>query len=235
MARNIPLRHELKFFINEMQYQVLSRQLDRVLWRDPNGDVNNEYHIRSLYFDTIFNDAYFDKMDGDQNRDKYRIRIYNMRDTNIKLECKTKVGSLISKRSLGIPRDLAEQIIACDPTGLEQTRYGLLSDLYREMTCKLLRPVVIVDYVREAYLHPAEEVRITFDKQLRSGMNSIDLFNPAVATVPPFDNNDIILEVKYNQVMPPYIRDLLIYYCPNALSSAISKYTWCRRFEAMEV
>ena len=79
MARNIPLRHELKFFINEMQYQVLSRQLDRVLWRDPNGDVNNEYHIRSLYFDTIFNDAYFDKMDGDQNRDKYRIRIYNMR------------------------------------------------------------------------------------------------------------------------------------------------------------
>ena len=82
----------------------------------PNGDVNNEYHIRSLYFDTIFNDAYFDKMDGDQNRDKYRIRIYNMRDTNIKLECKTKVGSLISKRSLGIPRDLAEQIIACCPT-----------------------------------------------------------------------------------------------------------------------
>ena len=64
---------------------------------------------------------------------------------------------------------------------------------------------------------------------------SIDLFNPAVATVPPFDNNDIILEVKYNQVMPPYIRDLLNYYCPNALSSAISKYTWCRRFEAMEV
>ena len=42
MVRNIPLRHELKFFINEMQYQVLSRQLDRVLWRDPNGDVNNE-------------------------------------------------------------------------------------------------------------------------------------------------------------------------------------------------
>ena len=56
-----------------------------------------------------------------------------------------------------------------------------------------------------------------------------------MATVPPFDNNDIILEVKYNQVMPPYIRDLLNYYCPNALSSAISKYTWCRRFEAMEV
>ena len=169
-----------------------------------------------------------------QNRNKYRIRIYNMQDKVIKLECKTKVGSLISKRSLSIPRDLADQIIAGDTTDLEKTRSGLLSDVYREMTCGLLRPVVIVDYVREAYLHPAEEVRITFDKQLRTGMGSIDLFNPKVPTIPPFDNGEIILEVKYNRVMPPYIRDLLCTYCPNAVQSAISKYTWCRRFEDME-
>ena len=44
----------------------------------------------------------------------------------------------------------------------------------------------IVDYLREAYLHPAEEVRITFDMQLRTGLNSIDLFNPYIPTVPPF-------------------------------------------------
>ncbi len=234
MPANIPLRHELKFFINEMQYQVLSRQLDHVLQRDPNGDENNEYHIRSLYFDTIFNDAYFDKLDGVQNRNKYRIRIYNLSDALIKLECKTKVGSLISKRSLTIPRDLADQLIAGDPTDLERTSSGLLSDMYREMTCGLLRPVVIVDYVREAYLHPAEEVRITFDKQLRTGMRSIDLFDPTIPTISPFDNNDIILEVKYNRVMPPYIANLLRTCCPNALQSAISKYTWCRIFEGME-
>ena len=152
----------------------------------------------------------------------------------IKLECKTKVGSLISKRSLSIPRDLCEQLMAGDPYGLETTRSGLLTDVYREMTVNLLRPVVLVDYVREAYLHPAEEVRITFDKQLRSGLRSTDLFNPHVPTVPPFDNGEIILEVKYNQVMPPYIRDLLCTYCPNAQQSAISKYTWCRRFEELE-
>lgn len=234
MPANIPLRHELKFFISEMQYQILSRQLDHVLSRDPNGDENNEYHIRSLYFDTVFNDAYFDKLDGVRDRNKYRIRIYNLRSDVIKLECKTKVGSLISKRSLTIPRDLCDQIIAGDPTGLEATNSGLLSDVYREMTCGLLRPVVIVDYVREAYLHPAEEVRITFDKQLRTGMRSIDLFNPDVPTINPFDRPEIILEVKYNRVMPPYIRDLLNTYCTAAQSSAISKYTWCRRYEGME-
>lgn len=234
MPANIPLRHELKFFINDMQYHLLRDALDKVLWRDPNGDENNEYHIRSLYFDTVFDTALRDKLDGDQNRDKYRIRIYNFSDRVIKLECKTKVGSLISKHSLSIPRDLCEQLMAGDPTGLESTRSGLLGDVFREMTTNLLHPVVLVDYVREAYLHPAEEVRITFDKQLRSGLSSTDLFNPHVPTVPPFDNGETILEVKFNRVLPPYIRDLLTTYCQNAVQSAISKYTWCRRFEDLE-
>ena len=231
MANTLPLRHELKFFINEMQYIVLSGILDQVLQRDPNGDEYNEYHIRSLYFDTVFDDALHDKLDGVQNRDKYRIRIYNLTDKQIKMECKTKVGSIISKRSLSIPRDLCEQLMAGDPTGLETTRSGLLNDVYREMTVNLLHPVVLVDYVREAYLHPAEEVRITFDKQLRTGMRSIDLFNPHVPTIAPFDNGEIILEVKYNRVLPPFIRDILCTYCGGAVQSAISKYTWCRRFE----
>ena len=39
-----------------------------MLWRDPNGDENNEYFIRSLYFDTWFNDALIDKLDGVKNR-----------------------------------------------------------------------------------------------------------------------------------------------------------------------
>lgn len=103
MGTTLPLRHELKFFINEMQYIVLSGVLDQVLQRDPNGDEYNEYHIRSLYFDTVYNNALFDKIDGVQNRDKYRIRIYNMSDRIIKMECKTKIGSLISKRSISIP------------------------------------------------------------------------------------------------------------------------------------
>ena len=234
MQTTLPLRHELKYFISPAQYYLLSRALDRTLRRDPNGDENNEYAIRSLYFDTIFDDALHDKLAGVGKRDKYRIRIYNYSDRVIKLECKTKYGSLISKRSLTIPRDLAEQLIAGDPTGLETTRSGLLQDMFREMTVRLLRPVVIVDYVREAYLHPAEEVRITFDKHLRTGLRATTLFDPSTPVVPPFENDDTILEVKYNRVLPPYIRDLLSTYCEGAVMSAISKYTWCRRFEEKE-
>ena len=167
----VPLRHELKFFISPLQYQVLSRTLKATLNPDPNGDENNQYHIRSLYFDTAYDSALYDKINGTANRDKYRIRIYNFSDQMIRLECKSKFRDLISKRSVRITRDLAEQLISADPTGLESTASGLVSDTFREMRTNLLHPVVIVDYLREAYLHPAEEVRITFDMQLRSGLN----------------------------------------------------------------
>lgn len=234
MAISVPLRHELKFYINPVEAEVLRRVLDQTMQRDPNGDENNEYHIRSLYFDTWFNDALIDKLDGVKNRDKYRIRIYNFSDKVIRMECKTKVGQLISKRSIGIPKLLAEQLIAGDPSGLDRTRSGLLRDVYREMAFNGLHPVVIVDYVREAYIHQAEEVRITFDKQLHTGLHSTDLFNPYVPTLPAFDHNEIILEVKFNRVLPSYIRDILCSHVHGAQNSAISKYVWCRRFEGFE-
>ncbi len=232
MAIAVPARHELKYYINQGQYTLLSQALGHVLHNDPNGDENNEYHIRSLYFDTFDDAAMHDKLNGIKNRDKYRIRIYNHLDSKIQLECKSKLGSLISKRSLIIPLSLAEQLIAGDPSGLERTSSGLLRDMYREMTINLLRPVVIVDYVREAYTHPAEEVRITFDKKLRTGLNSTDLFNPDIPTIPVQDAySPMILEVKYNRFLPSYIRNLLTTYCQNPMHSAISKYTLCRSYE----
>ncbi|MBR3106989.1 MAG: polyphosphate polymerase domain-containing protein [Clostridia bacterium] len=231
----LPLRHELKFLITRTQLEVLRRTVGHVLRPDPNAARNGgSYHIRSLYFDTVFDDALYDKIAGVKDRDKYRIRIYNLTDKNIFMECKTKVGSLISKRSAKISRDLADQLIAADPTGLEYTQSGLLRDVYREMRTRLLHPVVIVDYEREAYIHSAEEVRITFDMRVRSGLNSIDMFNPDVPTVPVLRHDETILEVKYNRVLPPYIRDVLSWACPEAVQTAVSKYTICRQFEGKE-
>ena len=231
----LPLRHELKFQITRTQLEVLRHTVGHVLNLDPNAKKNGgTYHIRSLYFDTAFDDALYDKIAGVKDRDKYRIRIYNLSDAVIFMECKTKVGSLISKRSARISRDLTEQLMAADPTGLENTRSGLLRDVYREMRTRLLHPVVIVDYEREAYVHVAEEVRITFDMRVRTGLNSIDLFNPKVPTVPVLDHDETILEVKYNRVLPPYIRDLLSFACPEAVQTAVSKYTLCRQYEGKE-
>ena len=232
VIRNIPLRHELKYLITPAELSVLRGVLKPITQFDPNGDENNEYIIRSLYFDTINDDALMEKIAGVGNRKKYRIRIYNFSDRVIKLECKSKYGDLISKQSVSIPRDLAEQLIAGDPEGLQRMRHPLLHDVYREMRTRLLRPAVIVDYVREAYLHPAQEVRITFDKQLRTGLYSTDIFNPSLPTYPVFDDPVEVLEVKSDEFLPAHVQTVLSGI--TAQRSAVSKYTWCRRYENKE-
>ena len=228
----LPARHELKYFIHPAELESLRSVLRATLPLDPHCRGGRPYTIRSLYFDDVDDSAYYDKVAGVMHRDKYRIRIYNFSDRVIKLECKSKYGDLISKQSVSIPRELADQLIAGDPEGLQRMRHPLLHDVYREMKTRLLRPVVIVDYVREAYVHPAEEVRITFDKQIRTGLYQTDMFNPNIPTYPVFDDPVEVLEVKYDEFLPTYMQAILSGI--TAQRSAVSKYTWCRRYENKE-
>lgn len=226
----LPARHELKYYINPAEVEVLRARLMPVLSLDSHCK-DGPYQIRSLYFDDAWNSAYYDKLDGVQFRDKYRIRIYNFSDSVIFLERKRKLGDLIQKSSVRITRRLADRLIAGDPRGLQNAQSPLLKDLFVEMRTRLLRPKVIVDYKREAYVHPAEDVRITLDLELRSGLNSIDMFDPGLLTVSPHDRDVEILEVKFDRYLPVHIRQLLSGL--DTERSAISKYVMCRRFESL--
>ena len=227
----LPARHELKYFINPAELEVLRQRLQGALAMDSHCVGGEPYIIRSLYFDTLDDTAFHDKQAGVEHRDKYRIRVYDYSDKAIFLERKRKIGDLIQKSSVQITRRLCDQIISGDPTGLQRSNNALLQEVYVQMRTRLLRPRVIVDYAREAYLHPAEDVRITFDLSLRSGLYSRDLFNPDVPTVCPHDRNVEILEVKFNNYLPGYIAGLL--HGIEAERSAVSKYILCRRYEPL--
>ena len=210
---------------------MLRSRLIPVLDPDPHS-VGGGYQIRSLYFDDAFDSAYKEKQAGVMHRDKYRIRIYNNSDSVIFLERKRKAGDLIQKSSVRITRRLAERLIDGDPRGLQNAPNDLLKDMFVMMRTRLLRPKVIVDYKREAYIHPVEDVRITFDTELRSGLSSVDLFDPNIPTVCPHDRDVEILEVKFDNYLPDYINGLL--HGLEAERSAISKYVLCRRFEPLD-
>lgn len=227
----LPARHELKYFINPAELEVLRARLRPVMHLDSHCVDGKPYVIRSLYLDDVDDSAYYDKVSGVMARDKYRIRIYRHSDREIFLERKRKLGDLIQKSSVQITRRLCEQIMDGDPRGLQTSSSPLLQDVYVQMRTRLLRPAVIVDYEREAYLHPAENVRITFDLRLRSGLHSTELFNPDLPTVCPHDGNVEILEVKFDEYLPDHIRALLDGI--QADRSAVSKYVLCRRYEPL--
>ena len=89
-------------------------------------------------------------------------------------------------------------------------------------------PVKVVDYVREAYVHPIEDVRITFDKDLRAGQ-SFDIFDKQMFTVPMLEKGMMVLEIKFNEFLPGYIRRA--FDGIEAARSAISKYAICRKYD----
>ena len=227
----LPARHELKYFINPAELDVLRARLRPVLELDPHCPGGEPYFIRSLYFDDIHESAWYDKQAGVEHRDKYRIRIYHCSDKEIFLERKRKIGDFIQKSSVQITRRLCDQLCDGNPSGLYKSPNPLLQEMYVQMRTKLLRPRVIVDYAREAYIHPAEETRVTFDLNLRSGLFSHDLFNPELPTVCPHDRNVEILEVKFNNYLPGNVAALLA--GVEAERSAVSKYILCRRYEPL--
>ncbi|WP_138494245.1 polyphosphate polymerase domain-containing protein [Paenibacillus pinistramenti] len=228
MQKKLKYRNELKFLINQHQYFVIKQRLKHLMAHDPNVGPTGEYHIRSLYFDDIDNTALHEKLGGLRDRAKYRIRIYNVQDKVIHFEKKIKYRDLISKVNASLTREMYNQILAGNYEVLNVPDKPLLMEIYHETKVNLLRPKVIVDYVREPYVFRYGNVRITFDKQLRTGLNNLDIFDPELATVSALDDDLIILEVKYDEYIPEFIKAGLQLDGLNRQSA--SKYVICRKY-----
>lgn len=228
MNTKLKYRHELKFMINRHQYFVIRQRLNSIVEQDSHVGPTGEYHIRSLYFDDINNTALHEKLGGIRDRSKYRIRIYNNSDKLIHFEKKVKFNDFIAKVKEPLTRDMHDSIISGNYEVLNVPDKPLLQELYYEMRNNLLRPKVIVDYVREPFVCPRGNVRITFDKELRTGLNSTNIFDESLNSVPAIDDNLIILEVKFDEYIPEYIRVALQLEGLNQQSA--SKYVICRKY-----
>lgn len=227
-AQPLKFRHELKYYVNFHQYFIIRQRFSGFMARDKHAGPTGEYHIRSLYFDDAENKALADKQGGLRDRSKYRIRIYNVSDSVIHFEKKIKKDEYIAKVKESLTRAEVDAIIAGDYECLNVPSKPLRAELYKEMNQRLLRPKVIVDYVREPYVNVHGNVRITFDKKLRTGLYSTDLFNPNLSTISTLDDNSIILEVKYDEYLPNHIRDAL--QLEGLIRQSASKYVMCRKF-----
>ena len=81
-------RHEYKYLISRSAAELLRRRLPCIMERDSHAGPTGQYTIRSLYFDDPNFTAFRDKVDGVDNRTKYRIRCYNGDTSRCRLERK---------------------------------------------------------------------------------------------------------------------------------------------------
>ena len=221
-------RHEFKYYINYFDYESLKSRLKIILKKDKYADIDGNYEIRSLYFEDLKNTALFEKQSGVLSRKKYRIRIYNFSDKVIKLEKKARVGQFISKESTSLSRAECDEIIKGKISFLRNSQIPLLREFYIDSKINIYKPEVIVDYTREAYVHELNNIRITFDKRLRTGLNRVDIFNSELPAVDVLEEPKMILEVKYDNFLPEYVRSAI--HISRSQRYAISKYVICRKY-----
>lgn len=223
-------RNEIKFIISKTMAEVLKQRLSLIMSVDTNSyNSDNSYLIRSLYFDNENSDAYYEKMDGVEYRKKYRIRIYNFDDSFIRLECKYKHNNMTSKDQILIDKEVCSKIVDGKVDEIDLTKNNLLRQFALDYRLNRLEPSIIVDYNRVAFTYHVSDVRITFDSQIKSGMYNYNLFDKAATTYSVIDDNEMVLEVKFNEILPESIA--LILQTVPTFRQAFSKFAACRNIK----
>ena len=220
------LRHELKFPATAAQCEILRGRFSAVMKHDDNGE-NGKYRVTSLYLDDIYMSAYNDKLLGNDVRKKYRIRTYNLTRDKIHFECKYKDRDMVSKRGEWISYEQYHSILRGDYsfTWDEKYRGGVLDDAGISNSVCILKPSVIVDYNREAFINPEGNVRFTIDSGFKVGVFSDDMFSDEVRFM-PVGEPAAVVELKYDDYLPSYLFDLV--QGVKLEQASVSKFLICR-------
>lgn len=187
---------------------LLGSRLKTVMSQDIH-QVGDCYEIRSLYFDDAWDRCMDENEAGVDQREKYRIRIYDPRSDVIHLEIKEKNRGLTKKRACDLSRQ--ECLAIMDGSlPLRMDDRAPLNSLQLQMRCSGMKPKVIIAYERTAFVHDAGNVRITFDRNIMASRCCDEFLEDRVTGMTPVLPAGMhVLEVKYDEFLPDVIAQQL--------------------------
>lgn len=210
-------RHELKFLVRPEQATAIAEFIGPYLELDKYCKTreNNEYTVRSIYYDSPSFQCFHEKLDGARERNKYRIRTYNEAMTVAYLENKRKVGGTHHKSKTLLSPEVLSALARRDASGLgdtaeHNTGTSVLDQLHYRMNRDAFAPLSLIVYEREAYVYPGQHdiVRLTFDRNLRARLypelSDIHAERGLVPLLYPWT----ILEIKFTGIVPRWFRRL---------------------------
>jgi len=224
-------RYEYKYLIGRGISRGVTTFLSQYLELDEYclKEENHNYTVRSIYYDNPSFTCFHEKLDGQKYREKFRIRTYNGPGTApIFLEDKKKNGSFYEKYRAEL-NDYTMRMI--DDPHFDSNEEGSIPEKYKSLIERFLFhlrgkayfPAVLVAYDREAYVEPeGNNIRVTLDKNLRAVLfpNLNQIYEEERLEYILY--NWIILEVKFSQIVPRWLKRLVSLF--NLNRQACSKY-----------
>lgn len=207
MAR---FRNEWKYLCGDGDRAMLEQRLGAVLIPDAYKGETGEYTVQSLYFDDIFDSCVRDNESGANLRYKYRIRYYRNRPEDIHLERKEKVYGRCRKFSCPLTLDEYDMILNGDAAELFwQTENAVLKQFCLDAMNRQFTPKALIYYDRSAFVEPAVNVRVTFDRNISVSAESAAFLSGVYHKIPMQEQNLCVLEVKFDDILPGYIKQVI--------------------------
>ncbi len=205
MAKGLTFeRSEKKYLMSDDQYQALREVLDKRMI----ADVYGEYTVCNLYFDTDHNDLIIRSIEKPDYKEKMRLRSYGTVGDKDKvfLEIKKKFKGVVFKRRIILPYgEVKDYLYHGIPPRKTGQIFNEIDYFIRFYQCY---PKLYLSYDRLALCGIDDDngLRITFDRNIRSRTDRLDL------SIPP-DGEQLLepgvwlMEVKAPGAMPLWLTD----------------------------
>jgi len=208
-------RVEEKYLLSKERKGELLKQIDKYIIRDEHF----RSFMRNIYFDTKNYDLIARSIEKPVFKDKFRARTYDdpTKCDEVFLEMKMKYKGVSHKRRTRISyADYLSYVNdgKCDPNNVIWREIDYYFHFYK------LRPMMYIAYDRESYAGLEDgNLRITFDTNLRSRSNKLDLANDR-KTTKFFTEPTYIMEIKTISALPLWLVRVLsqLEICPTSFS-----------------
>ncbi|MBR4940799.1 MAG: polyphosphate polymerase domain-containing protein [Clostridia bacterium] len=218
-------RYEDKYMCTEGGLLIAMSRASALLDRDRAGE-NGRYMVRSLYFDGPDSPCAEENEAGTDKRSKYRIRLYNGDTSFIRAEIKRKENGVGEKVSAALDIETVRALMkgSVEPSKLDNP---VLREFALKIRGESFRPVIVCEYMREAYVGEPGRMRITADRDLR-GSRDVERFLSADLgpAYPVYPLGWGLLEVKYTELLPSWVLRSVV--SGSFVRTSFSKYRMCR-------
>lgn len=227
-------RKEHKYLISTEQYRKLVQQLTPYMHTDKHG-VDGKYTVTTLYFESPDLKIYYETKNRQRIRQKLRLRIYDKTDIHhiAFFEIKQKHEELVNKKRIRLTLKEAYRYLKQSShdslEGFDTSNIQTLKEIDHFRNLYHLKPAMIISYDRHALSSANDGLRVTFDLNLRCRNDDLSIENGSYGKR-VIDNHLVVLEVKVNDSIPPWLTRILEDL--NCKQRSISKY--CASIELLK-
>ena len=207
-------RYEKKFLLTKKQYEMLLPRLLEYMDFDDHCDLENNYTIFNIYYDTDNDDVIRHSISKPYYKEKLRLRSYKSNTglhDKVFLELKKKINGIVNKRRVVLTLEEAYRFLEYGerPKTNDYINNQVINEISYYLSNNKVKPKVYIGYSRKAFFAKNDrDFRVTFDDNIIARRDYLSL-QEGVFGYPILEEGHYLMEVKILGAMPLWFTDIL--------------------------